>query len=134
MPENPELTVSRQILEGQDTWEDRPFVCKGQVGNPQGHIEIESDFTGTFSWFLDLFPRENDTEHGIAITQNYTVATKMSGNCGYEQTIEFGLKNVSLAFMGFKHLRCVTKPSPKLLAGKYKYSKETIVKVVPGKS
>lgn len=124
----PELTMSRQIVEAQSTWDDRTFHCKGEVGNPEGHIEVESNFGGEFSRLLANFPGENKTSYGFIVSYTNT----SSDECGYHHAFEFALENITVDYMHLKNLRCVTKPAADLDNGLTMYSEEGVVKVVPG--
>lgn len=124
----PELTLSHQIIEGQDTWADRTFQCEGEIGDPEGTIEVESDFDGEFSTFLAPSKGLNDTSFGFLVS-----SVTMKTQCGYNATLAFALKNISRDHMHLKNLRCVTIPSDKIVNGRLMYSEQKVIKVVPGK-
>ncbi|XP_053403047.1 uncharacterized protein LOC128546143 [Mercenaria mercenaria] len=125
-PQKPHLTLSRQIIEGQPTWAGRTFICEGGIGNPPGHIEVESNFDGEFGTLLAPLPGENKTSYGFIVDDSISAT-----DCGFHQTLEFALENITKDYMHQKYLRCVTKPSDDLKNGNVEYSEQKLVKVVP---
>ncbi|KAL4220535.1 Coagulation factor 5/8 C-terminal domain [Mactra antiquata] len=118
----PSLEVSDEIVEGKDTRADKLFFCRGEIGNPPGHLEVERNINGEYEMFLA--PSLNETELGWIVRTN---ETNLDNECGTTAYIGFALKSVSMA-LHLSSLRCVTSPSD--VENEIQVSEPKVLKVV----
>lgn len=118
--------MSVQVVEGKDTWADRIFYCKGDIGSPAGHIEIDSDIEGDFAKFLGSDNVNYKTIYGFIYKANTNFV-----DCSFVSKVEFALVNITLA-MHRKLLQCVTVPAD-MTSATTLTSEKKVIEVVPGK-
>ncbi|XP_053403777.1 uncharacterized protein LOC123554699 isoform X2 [Mercenaria mercenaria] len=109
-PEVPILEMSREIIENKFTLGDRLFYCKGDVGDPPGTIEVQSNFNGSYETFLAPLPGIDNNTIGWIVSNKPD-----SSECKNYKTIGFAFHNVTMD-MQYKRLRCTIHPSDKLTA------------------
>ncbi|XP_045202508.2 uncharacterized protein LOC123555987 [Mercenaria mercenaria] len=109
-PEVPILEMSREIIENKYTLGDRLFYCKGDVGDPPGTIEVQSNFNGSYETFLAPLPGIDNNTIGWIVSNEPD-----SSECKNYKTLGFAFHNVTID-MQYKHLRCTIRPSDKLTA------------------
>ncbi|XP_052218702.1 uncharacterized protein LOC127836255 [Dreissena polymorpha] len=123
LPEEPRLTMSREIIHNKFTLGDRPFICEGQLGVPAGNLFIESDFQDEFKPFLDINNRNNSIGF---IFKEETIANA----CGTYQKLYFAFHKADFT-MNLRKFRCSIKPSESLANQNVKLSGVGTIKVVP---
>lgn len=122
--EKPTLVLSRQIIEDQETWRDRPFSCSGQLGYPHGSLEIQSNIYGNFTTILSI---TNDSNNFVATVGDWSTTGPV---CESVQSVDFGLKSSAVTKrLHNTKLRCVIVPSSDVEGQAPVYSEE-IIKVV----
>ncbi|XP_053403781.1 uncharacterized protein LOC123554697 isoform X2 [Mercenaria mercenaria] len=109
-PEVPILEMSREIIENKFTLGDRLFYCKGDVGDPPGTIEVQSNFNGSYETFLAPLPGIDNNTIGWIVSNETD-----SSECTNYKTIGFAFHTVTID-MQYKRLRCTIRPSDKLTA------------------
>ncbi|XP_052782669.1 uncharacterized protein LOC128218934 [Mya arenaria] len=123
-PKAPKLKLSRQIIDGQETWDDRQFYCSGELG-PEGTLTIEWTINGTFVPLLS----DNDTDNDVAFIKVDRIDHQTS-TCNNEVAIPFAFKTAYVnSELHGKRLRCKTSPSAGLGLDVL-YSNEEEIKVI----
>lgn len=119
--------MSREIIENKYTLGDRMFSCEGDVGNPPGSIEIQSNYNGTYVTFLSLMPgQDNNTIAWIVNNETDT------SDCKNYKKLNFAFHNVTNDWQ-YKRLRCVIHPSDELLGNTEDLYDEKSINIIPGK-
>ena len=98
--------MSERIIEGAGTWLAKPFTCTGNLGYPNGHLEIQSDITGNFT---TIFSYSNQSNDFAIIIGDWEIN---GDECNRVHTIQFGLKESAVTSnLHNTKLRCVVVPS-----------------------
>jgi hypothetical protein len=118
--------MSREIIENKFTLGDRMFSCEGELGNPPGSIEIQSNYKGTFETFLSLMPgKDNNTVGWIVNNETDT------SNCGNYKRLNFVFHNITNDWQ-HKRLRCVIHPSDEIKGITDDLYEEKSINIIPG--
>ena len=89
------MTLSYEMVEGQEPWADRLSECKAQIGDPAGVLVVEVLTDGAF--------QEHDVIYRTGYPQNNSL------DCGTEQTIQFYFND--LTGLNNTEIRCAVKPA-----------------------
>ena len=115
----PEITLTYEIVEGQEPWAERPSLCEGDLGGVGGSFIVEVLSSGSFNeytgwWKGDMDPTETDCGTTYHKQKFYF----------YENTLEF-LKN--------KQIRCAIKPTEAFTGQELPVSESELIRVIPSK-
>ena len=116
--ERPVLTLSYEIVAGQEPWGDRPSVCEGEVGSPAGYFVVEILSGGSFVEYSEWWALDNVTT---------------STECGTNKTTKFVFQKSALGDLNNTQIRCAVRNSEAFIGEDLPVSDAKIIRVVSSK-